>query len=110
MGKLWYLRFRMQFYSEGVQILTFDYSSAQIMYAFLMRPDTLPRSYTNWWAQYFPLADIINLPDCRIGQAAKVPAECIKMNIKLVREHTFDIAHLDKIVSQSVCSSLHSST
>lgn len=66
------------------EVIVFSLSCAQIMYAFLMRPDTLPRSYTNW-----------------IGQAAKVPAECIKMNIKLVREHTFDVAHLDKILNRS---------
>ena len=28
------------------------HSCAQIMYAFLMAPDTLPRSYTNWSASY----------------------------------------------------------
>ncbi|KAF7432589.1 hypothetical protein PC9H_004531 [Pleurotus ostreatus] len=61
-------------------VLVFSVACGQILYAFLLRPDTLPRSYSSW-----------------IGQAAKVPAECVRMNKDLVREGTFDIADVDKL-------------
>ncbi|KAG6917567.1 hypothetical protein DXG01_002036 [Tephrocybe rancida] len=37
----------------------------------------------------------------RIGQAAKVPAECVKMNLSLVRQGSFDVADLDRLTSRS---------
>ncbi|KAG5642687.1 hypothetical protein DXG03_002345 [Asterophora parasitica] len=66
-------------------VLVFTLACGQIMYGFLLRPDTLPRSYSAW-----------------IGQAAKVPAECVKINYSLVRDGTFDVADLDKITARSV--------
>lgn len=34
--------------------LSTPYSSGQILYAFLLRPDTLPRSYSTWYSNHFP--------------------------------------------------------
>ncbi|KAG5651486.1 hypothetical protein H0H81_008486 [Sphagnurus paluster] len=65
-------------------VLVFSLACGQILYAFLLRPDTLPRSYSSW-----------------IGQAAKVPAECVRMNYGLVREGTFDVADLDRITARA---------
>ncbi|TFK43977.1 hypothetical protein BDQ12DRAFT_623280 [Crucibulum laeve] len=64
-------------------VLVFALACGQIMYGFLLRPDTLPHSYTNW-----------------IGQASKVPREAIKMNMGLVREGKFDLADLEKLVAK----------
>ncbi|KAG6881989.1 hypothetical protein C0993_012316, partial [Termitomyces sp. T159_Od127] len=58
------------------------HSCGQIIYAFLLRPETLPRSYRTW-----------------IGEAAKVPKECVNMNLSLVRQGTFDPGDLDKITA-----------
>ncbi|KAI0638621.1 hypothetical protein C8Q77DRAFT_1091963 [Trametes polyzona] len=54
-------------------VIVFTLCCGQIMYAFLMRPDTLPPSYNRW-----------------IQVASKVPAEAVKVNMTLVREGTFD--------------------
>lgn len=64
-------------------VLVFALACGQILYAFLLRPDTLPRSYTTW-----------------IGQAAKVPAECVRMNHDLVRDGVFDLVDLDKLAQR----------
>ncbi|KAG6817252.1 hypothetical protein H0H93_007381, partial [Arthromyces matolae] len=77
-------------------VLVFALACGQIVYAFLLRPDTLPHSYSTW-----------------IGQAAKVPPECVKINHGLVRQGTCDPALIDRITSLPVnphIPSLHPST
>ncbi|KAF9000326.1 hypothetical protein BDQ17DRAFT_1360047 [Cyathus striatus] len=64
-------------------VLVFSLACGQIMYAFLMRPDTLPRSYTSW-----------------ISQASKVPPQAVKMNMNLVRDHKLDMADLDTLMAR----------
>lgn len=54
------------------------------MYAFMMRPDTLPPSYNAW-----------------IGQAAKIPVALVDMNRGLIREGKFDISSIDAIFSKA---------
>lgn len=61
-------------------VLLFSFATAQIMYAWMMRPDTLPHSYNAW-----------------VSQAAKVPVPVIAMNKGLVREGIFNIASIDAI-------------
>ncbi|KAI0355445.1 hypothetical protein OH77DRAFT_1403225 [Trametes cingulata] len=53
-------------------VIVFTLCCGQIMYAFLMRPDTLPPSYNKW-----------------IQVASKVPEEAVKINYTLVREGYF---------------------
>ncbi|PPQ69246.1 hypothetical protein CVT26_003658 [Gymnopilus dilepis] len=65
-------------------VLVFSLACGQILYAFLLRPDTLPRSYTGW-----------------IQQASKVPSECVRMNHDLVRNRTFNLQDLDQVVRRS---------
>ncbi|KAL9713226.1 hypothetical protein Ac2012v2_004467 [Leucoagaricus gongylophorus] len=62
--------------------LVFALACGQIMYAFLLRHDTLPHSYRTW-----------------LEQAAKVPGPALNMNTTLVREGRFDLSQLDKILS-----------
>ncbi|KAH9031452.1 hypothetical protein EDB83DRAFT_2419882 [Lactarius deliciosus] len=52
-------------------VLVFALSCAQIMYSFLLRPDTLPKSYTTWCGQ--------------------IPKEAVSINRDMVRSHTFDL-------------------
>jgi hypothetical protein len=54
------------------------------MYAFLMAPDTLPRSYISW-----------------INQAGQIPVECVRMNRGLVRENSFSISDLNNIINRT---------
>ncbi|KAF9529347.1 hypothetical protein CPB83DRAFT_765090 [Crepidotus variabilis] len=61
-------------------VLVFSLACAQILYGFLLRPETLPRSYNTW-----------------IQQASKVPPECVRMNNSLVRNGTFNVDDLDRI-------------
>ncbi|KAF8626730.1 hypothetical protein AX17_006496 [Amanita inopinata Kibby_2008] len=61
-------------------VFVFAMVCGQIMYAFLLRPDTLPRSYRSW-----------------LSQAAKVPPQCVRINHGLVRENTFDIRDVDQL-------------
>ncbi|KAF4619751.1 hypothetical protein D9613_004876 [Agrocybe pediades] len=65
-------------------VLVFSLACGQIVYAFLLRQDTLPRSYISW-----------------ISQASKVPAECVRMNHDLVRGGVFDIQDLDQITKRA---------
>lgn len=68
-------------------VLLFSMACGQIMYAWLMRPDTIPHSYNVW-----------------IGQAAKVPVPVVDMNNTLVREGVFDVASIDGIINKSAVS------
>ncbi|KAF8956690.1 hypothetical protein BDZ97DRAFT_1850035 [Flammula alnicola] len=65
-------------------VLVFSLACGQILYGFLLRPDTLPRSYTSW-----------------ISQAAKVPVECVRMNHDLVREGVFNVKDLDQLTRRA---------
>ncbi|KAJ7634980.1 hypothetical protein FB45DRAFT_910404 [Roridomyces roridus] len=78
------------FYSEkhGISVpygavIVFSMACGQIMYAFTMRPDTLPRSYITW-----------------IQGAGRLPAEAIKLNRGLVREQTVDYPSLDTLLAR----------
>ncbi|KAG6841215.1 hypothetical protein C0991_000661 [Blastosporella zonata] len=64
-------------------VLVFALACGQIVYGFLLRPDTLPHSYHTW-----------------IGQAAKVPPECVTMNHDLVRQGSFNVTDLDRLTSR----------
>ena len=39
----------------------------------------------------------------RIGQASKVPPECVRMNHDLVREGVFNLKDLDQLTKRAVC-------
>ncbi|KAJ3504032.1 hypothetical protein NLJ89_g8152 [Agrocybe chaxingu] len=62
-------------------VLVFSLACGQILYAWLLRPDTLPRSYSSW-----------------ISQASKVPPECVRMNHDLVRDGVLNVADIDSLV------------
>lgn len=68
-------------------VILFSLACGQIMYAFMMRPDTLPHSYNAW-----------------IGQAAMIPVEMIDINKGLIREGVFDVASIDDILSKAAVS------
>ncbi|KAF9441977.1 hypothetical protein P691DRAFT_711032 [Macrolepiota fuliginosa MF-IS2] len=63
-------------------VLVFALACGQIMYAFLLRPDSLPRSYHVW-----------------IGQAGQISPECVRMNQGLVREGKIQLADLNKVLA-----------
>ncbi|KAE9408221.1 hypothetical protein BT96DRAFT_27185 [Gymnopus androsaceus JB14] len=65
-------------------VLVFSLVCGQILYAFLLRPDSLPRSYTNW-----------------VANAAKVPHAAVRMNYDLVRQHTVNLQDVDSIIARS---------
>nr|VWP01858.1 N/A [Ganoderma boninense] len=62
-------------------VLVFTLCCGQIMYAFLMRPDTLPPSYNRW-----------------IQVASKVPEEAVRVNKTLVREGWFKPSDLERVL------------
>ncbi|KAI9462039.1 hypothetical protein F5148DRAFT_238704 [Russula earlei] len=64
-------------------VLVFALSCAQIMYGFLLRPDTLPKSYTSW-----------------INTAGRIPKEAVSINRGMVRNGTFDPVDLELILSR----------
>ncbi|KAJ7168305.1 hypothetical protein C8R43DRAFT_1158470 [Mycena crocata] len=65
-------------------VMVFAVACGQIMYAFTMRPDTLPRSYINW-----------------IQGAGRLSADGVKINHHAVRDHTVDLPSLDKIMARA---------
>ncbi|KAI0301520.1 hypothetical protein B0F90DRAFT_306522 [Multifurca ochricompacta] len=64
-------------------VLVFALSCAQIMYGFLMRPDTLPKSYTSW-----------------INTAGRIPKEAVSLNRDMVRTNTFNPMDLERILAR----------
>lgn len=66
----------------------FSIACSQIMYSFLLRPDTLPKAYISW-----------------INQASQIPVKGIAMNRDLVREGSFKISDIDSLLSNPVRSS-----
>ncbi|KAJ7512880.1 hypothetical protein B0H11DRAFT_1947807 [Mycena galericulata] len=65
-------------------VMVFSIACGQILYAFTMRPDTLPRSYLNW-----------------VLGASRVSGEGVKINFRAVREHTLDIPSVDVIMARA---------
>ncbi|KAJ7126265.1 hypothetical protein C8R44DRAFT_781501 [Mycena epipterygia] len=65
-------------------VMVFSFACAQIMYAFTLRPDTLPRSYINW-----------------IQGASRIPAESVKLNLHAVREHAMNLPALDALIARA---------
>ncbi|KAJ7315022.1 hypothetical protein DFH08DRAFT_894484 [Mycena albidolilacea] len=64
-------------------VMVFAVACGQIMYAYTMRPDTLPRSYINW-----------------IQGASHLSTEGVGMNHTAVREHRIDLNALDTIIAR----------
>lgn len=60
----------------------FSIACAQIMYGFLLRPDTLPKAYISW-----------------IDEAGQIPVEAVAMNRDLVRESSFRISDIDQLLT-----------
>lgn len=58
------------------------------MYGFLLRPDTLPKSYISW-----------------IDQAGQIPVKAVAINRDLVRDGSFKISDIDQLLSNPVRSS-----
>ncbi|KAJ7167441.1 hypothetical protein C8R43DRAFT_1121852 [Mycena crocata] len=65
-------------------VIVFSLSCGQIMYAFFLRPDTLPRSYVNW-----------------IQDAGQIPEEAFAFNRKGVYEHAVDMPALGQLIARS---------
>ncbi|KAF8126436.1 hypothetical protein K438DRAFT_1890618 [Mycena galopus ATCC 62051] len=64
-------------------VLVFSLACGQIMYAFFLRPDSLPRSYIGW-----------------IQEASKASPDSFVFNRKAVYEHTIDIPSLDRLIAR----------
>ncbi|KAF5354601.1 hypothetical protein D9758_011180 [Tetrapyrgos nigripes] len=65
-------------------VLLFSLVCGQIMYAWLLRPDSLPKGYRLW-----------------ISNAAKVPNAAVNMNHDLARLGTFNMKDVDNILARS---------
>lgn len=66
----------------------FSIACGQIMYGFILRPDTLPRAYISW-----------------IDQAGHFPTKSVAMNRDLARDGRFKISDIDHLLSNPVRSS-----
>lgn len=64
----------------------FSIACSQIMYGFLLRPDTLPKAYISW-----------------IDGAGQIPVEAVAMNRDLVREGSFSISDINQLLTNPVC-------
>ncbi|KAH8827303.1 hypothetical protein DL96DRAFT_1498861 [Flagelloscypha sp. PMI_526] len=65
-------------------ILVFSLACGQIMYAWLMRPDTLPISYSNW-----------------ICNAGRIPKQSPPLNMALWRGTTPKVALVDELIARN---------
>ncbi|CAE6466686.1 unnamed protein product [Rhizoctonia solani] len=66
-------------------VMVFSLCCGQIMYAFLLSPTTIPRSYRVW-----------------IQRASKVPAACVRMNHDLTRTGKFNLDDIKELISWEV--------
>ncbi|KAA1466654.1 hypothetical protein DENSPDRAFT_767742 [Dentipellis sp. KUC8613] len=64
-------------------VIVFSLMCGQILYGFLLRPDTLPRSYVTW-----------------INKAGRIPVEAVSMNRDLVRTGVFDLKDTATLLSR----------
>ncbi|KAJ7640754.1 hypothetical protein DFH06DRAFT_621402 [Mycena polygramma] len=64
-------------------VIVFSLACGQIIYAYFLRPDTLPKSYDRW-----------------IQEASKASPSSIVLNRKAVHEHVFDVPSLDLIMAR----------
>ncbi|KAF7360547.1 hypothetical protein MVEN_00785800 [Mycena venus] len=64
-------------------VIVFSLACGQIMYAFFLRPDTLPRSYVGW-----------------IQEASKASPDSFIFNRKAVYEHAIDLPALDRLIAR----------
>ncbi|KAJ1309232.1 hypothetical protein OPQ81_004899 [Rhizoctonia solani] len=62
-------------------VMVFSLCCGQIMYAFLLSPTTIPRSYRVW-----------------IQRASKVPAACVRMNHDLSRTGKFNLEDIKELI------------
>ncbi|KAF8520730.1 hypothetical protein BU17DRAFT_75560 [Hysterangium stoloniferum] len=62
-------------------VILFGVCSGQILYAFLLRPDTIPAGYNDW-----------------IQKASKVLPETIRINMSLVREGNFKLEDIEGVL------------
>ncbi|EJD53160.1 hypothetical protein AURDEDRAFT_180722 [Auricularia subglabra TFB-10046 SS5] len=63
-------------------VIVFTLACAQIMYAYTMRPDTIPRGYNLW-----------------IQEASKTVSHSVHANRTLTRDHTLDVGDLQSLLS-----------
>lgn len=61
-------------------VIVFSLACGQIMYAWLLRRDTLPKSYTNW-----------------ITTASKLPTEAVQVNHDMLRHHSYNPKDFENI-------------
>ncbi|KAJ7867694.1 hypothetical protein B0H14DRAFT_3084106 [Mycena olivaceomarginata] len=64
-------------------VIVFSIACGQIMYAFFLRPDSLPRSYVGW-----------------IQEASKASSDSFIFNRKAVYEHAIDVPSLDRLIAR----------
>ncbi|KAG8957389.1 hypothetical protein FRC03_010200 [Tulasnella sp. 419] len=63
-------------------VLVFSLCCGQIMYGYLLRPDTIPRSYNTW-----------------IQKASVVPEDAVDMNRELVQQGTLNLDRLERLAT-----------
>ncbi|KAI0940329.1 hypothetical protein AcV5_001468 [Taiwanofungus camphoratus] len=68
-------------------VLVFAMCCGQIMYAWFLRPDTLPRSYDNW-----------------ITSASRLHRETLSIQRDLVRDGVFKISDMEALLARKACS------
>ncbi|OBZ70095.1 hypothetical protein A0H81_09796 [Grifola frondosa] len=71
-------------------VIVFSLCCGQILYGFLLRPDTLPRSYLKW-----------------IQTASKVSPEGVSINRDLVRDGVFKFSEMESVLRRKDTTSAH---
>lgn len=100
---LWYSPGFIFGHVTNIDLSTLSYSCGQIMYAFLLRPDTMPKEYVSWYVVIMVYTSKgLTLTPLRIGQASKVPKEAVSINFDLIRKGTFDISEMQKVLARPV--------
>ena len=84
---------------HGAEIL-FGLCCGQIMFAWLLSPETMPHSYSRW--QVYSLETRCNT-DLRILGASRVPEYAVLGNRSIVRHHSIEPQQLERALASRVC-------
>jgi len=70
------------------------------MYGFMLRPDTIPRSYETWYVTSMHTYETLLISlSSRIQKASIVPVEAVSMNRQLVNERRLDVGLLERLAN-----------
>lgn len=96
---------RTGFKVPGGELLVFGLACGQIMFAFLLSPETIPPEYNAWYVYFQVLQGwrpMLTFSPDRILGASQVTGDAVKLNRMIERQGKVDIDLVKKIMQHKV--------